>query len=287
MRKIELSPKEKFDLELRHKQSKDVNECYRINAVLLRSEGWTLHQIAKALLVHTSTIARHLDDYESGKLAKHSGGSSSFLFDSQTMELIEHLDAKIHHTTQSIVTHVYETYGVLFSIPGMNKWLHRNGFTYKKPKGWPHKGCPKEQKKFEQKYNSLKDKLAEDDGIMFMDACHPSMATKTSCGWIKTGKSKLIETTANKTRMNIVGAIDLNNLSKPVVSSYSTVDKDVIMDFLSQLREHAGIPGTIHLILDRASYQDNDMVRAEAEKLRIKLHHLPPYSPNLNPMERL
>jgi len=45
--------------------------------------------------------------------------------------------------------------------------------------------------------------------------------------------------------------------------------------------------GSIHLILDGAGYHRADKVKEKAEELNIKLHFLPPYSPNLNPIERL
>ena len=43
----------------------------------------------------------------------------------------------------------------------------------------------------------------------------------------------------------------------------------------------------IHLILDQAPYHRADKVVQEAKKLAIHLQYLPPYSPNLNPIERL
>ncbi len=43
----------------------------------------------------------------------------------------------------------------------------------------------------------------------------------------------------------------------------------------------------IHMVLDGAGYHRSQEVVKEAEELGIKLHYLPPYSPNLNPIERL
>lgn len=45
--------------------------------------------------------------------------------------------------------------------------------------------------------------------------------------------------------------------------------------------------GTIKLILDSADYQRSDIIKEEAKKLNIDLVYLPPYNPNLNPIERL
>ncbi len=43
----------------------------------------------------------------------------------------------------------------------------------------------------------------------------------------------------------------------------------------------------IHLILDGAGYNRSKSVKKFAKELNIKLVYLPPYSPNLNPIERL
>ncbi|MBD2790377.1 transposase, partial [Xenorhabdus sp. DI] len=40
-------------------------------------------------------------------------------------------------------------------------------------------------------------------------------------------------------------------------------------------------------ILDGAGYHRSEIVKFFAEALNIELHYLPPYSPNLNPIERL
>ena len=287
MKRLHLTAEEKSALEIRHKQSNDIKECYRINAVLLRSEGWTVPMIAQALRIHKSTVIRHLDDYREGKLTIESGGSSSLLNEAQTEELVSHLELHTHKTTMEIIAHVKDKYGISYSIPGMNKWLHRNGFSYKKPKGYPYKACQEQQEKFIADYTELKANLAPEDGIMFMDSCHPSMATKVTYGWIKKGQSKPIETTASRTRVNLVGALNLTKLSEPVVASYSTVDGESIIDFLEQLRNYSNIAGTIHLVLDQAGYHRSSEVVKAAKKLNINLIYSPPYSPNLNPIERL
>ena len=41
------------------------------------------------------------------------------------------------------------------------------------------------------------------------------------------------------------------------------------------------------LVLDGAGYHRSEIVKDEAKKLNIELIYLPPYSPNLNPIERL
>ena len=38
----------------------------------------------------------------------------------------------------------------------------------------------------------------KDAPVLFMDAVHPTQSTKLSCGWIRKGQDKLIETTGSR-----------------------------------------------------------------------------------------
>ena len=53
------------------------------------------------------------------------------------------------------------------------------------------------------------------------------------------------------------------------------------------IREQYKLDKAIHLILDGAGYHRSAVVKEEAKNLNIILHYLPPYSPNLIPIERL
>ena len=76
-----------------------------------------------------------------------------------------------------IIQYVEEHFSVTYSVPGMNKWLHRNDFSYKKPKGVPHKANKEQQAQFIESYDSLKEALNPEDSIYFGDSVHPTQAT--------------------------------------------------------------------------------------------------------------
>lgn len=287
MKNILIKAEDKIALELKHKVSKDPKERDRIKALLLHSEQWSIAMIAQALRINQSSVMRHLEDYNKGKLTISSGGSESILNEVQTKELISHLELHTYQRTIEIVNYIKETYKITYSVPGLNKWLHRNGFSYKKPKGYPHKASKIAQLNFIYRYNKLKKSIKSTEAIMFMDACHPSMSTKITYGWIKKGVDKPIETSSSRTRINLIGALKLKRITKPVISSYSTVDGDSIIDLLKQIRKYSNIKGKINLILDRAGYHCSSIVKSAAKRLNIKLFYLPAYSPNLNPIERL
>lgn len=41
-----------------------------------------------------------------------------------------------------------EEFGLSYTVAGMNKWLHKSGFSYKMPKGVSHKFDETKQKAF-------------------------------------------------------------------------------------------------------------------------------------------
>ena len=123
-------------------------------------------------------------------------------------ELIAHLKETLYVKAAEIAAYVQTHYDVTYTASGVTDWLKRNGFSYKNPKGQPAKADVEKQQVFIEIYQAMKEKTPENEPILFIDAVHPTMATKASRGWIQTGIDKIISTTASRTRLNIVGAID-------------------------------------------------------------------------------
>ena len=84
-------------------------------------------------------------------------------------------------------------------------------------------------------YHALKEDLGANEAIIFMDSVHPTQNTKLAYGWIKTGEDKCIHTTASRTRVNLVGAIELGHLSETLTESHETINGDDIVDFLNDV----------------------------------------------------
>ena len=286
--KITLTSEQKLELESQHAATRDGRERDRIKAVLLASEGWSTAMISQALRIHETTVVRHFHDYlSSKKLKPENGGSSGHLSATQTVELVEHLTEHTYHHTHQIISYVKERFEVQYSVPGMNKWLHHNGFSYKKPRGVPHKFDKEKQEAFIEAYKALKASCGEDESILFMDAVHPTQATKITHGWIRKGQTKVVETTGSRSRLNIIGALNLSDIGGTVVDDYETINSESIYWFFWKLRERYPHKHKLHIILDGAGYHRTQLVRDAAYILNIECHYLPPYSPNLNPIERL
>jgi transposase len=284
---IHLTAEEKDALEARHKRERDGRVKDRLKAVLLFSEGWSQVAIAQALRIRPETVHDHLEDYRQlKKLKPENGGSSGHLTAEQTCALIEHLEAHTYTKVSDICAYVQQVYQVAFTVSGMTKWLHHHGFSFKKPKGRPAKADMQKQEVFIQHYETLLNTTPENEPIEFADGVHPTMATKVTYGWIRKGLNKPILTTASRTRLNMMGSINLETM-EITIGSYETMDSLAMELHFKKLRKKYPKAPTIHLVLDQGSYNTSIETKKAARKNGITLHYLPPYSPNLNPIERV
>lgn len=215
-----------------------------------------------------------------------SGGSESKLDEQQASVLEEHLETTLHPTADSIVAWVQQQFQVTYTTAGMTTWLHAHGFSYKQPVGIPKRTDPEKQKAFEKAYTKLMKSLKPQDVVVFCDAVHPSMGTKLSHGWNRTGEDFPIQTTASRTRVNVLGSLELKSMTL-TSASHDLIDSDAMEKHLKAVRAQYPQAPSIHMILDNGSYNRSDRTKATAKTLGIELCFLPPYSPQYNPIERV
>lgn len=287
-----LTENEVFVLRKAHRTIKDKKLADRIKAILSLNKGFEYSLIAEILLLDEITLRRYLKKFKQKGLPgllemRYSGGQTKLNL-SQESELKMHLEINTKRTVKEIVSYIEANYKIKFSVVGATKLLHRLGFSYKKPKVVPGKADLVKQKIFVEEYKKLKEKLSLSDQIYFADSTHPEHNTKPSYGWILKGKlnDKIVKTNSGRERLNLTGAISLSN-KNGVFLEQKTINSDSIIKLLKKLQLKQP-QGKIYLILDNASYHHSKVVRNYIKhKRRIKLIFLPPYSPNLNPIERL
>ena len=105
-------------------------------------------------------------------------------------------------------------------------------------------------------------------------------------GWIKTGVRKEIPANTGRERINLTGMIDVIS-HNVLVQEDETLNADATIQFFRKIEEAYPTKRKIHIFCDNAPYYRNKAVKAYLKTSRVELHFLPPYSPNLNPIERL
>ncbi len=292
MHTFKLTPKEITTLRISHKKAKrdkNANHAYRLNALILLGQGWTYVAVSDALLIDEDTIRCCVGKYESGGIdALLSDNYIPYLGRLTAPELKDlelHLSETTYRTVEEIVLYVKETYDEVYSISGLTALLHKLNFVYKKPKRTPGKSDVEKQKEFIKLYNKIKSELEANDNIYFLDATHPNNSSIASYGWIKKGEIKALNATVSRQRLNIHGALNVNDFS--VVTRYDkTINQASAIELLFDLRKKQP-KGKIYTILDNASYYQNPLFQKYAKELAITPLYLPAYSPNLNLIERL
>lgn len=125
--------------------------------------------------------------------------------------------------------------------------------------------------------------------VLFLDPTHQIHNNVNGYQWQnkgKTGTKKVLSNTGRK-RITIIGAIELLTLKPTTIITESNCDKEMLVYFLNQVKKDYVKAKRIKIILDNATYNRAYSVQDEAKKLGIDLIYLPPYSPNLNLIERL
>ncbi len=282
-----LTDDERNTLRAQHKQERDKRICYRINAVLLYDKGWTLMQIAEALLISDDAIRQHIRDYkEERKLKPDNGGSSEKLSREHSENLEKHLSQHTYLYVKDIIAYASSVHGFSYTVPGMCSWLKRHGFSYKKPALVPGKANKEKQQKWIAEYKNLKHNLGADETICFIDGVHPTHNVQVAYGWIRKGVRKEIPSNTGRSRLNLSGALDIIS-QKVVIQEDVTLNAASTVSFLQKIEMSYPSKNTIHVFSDNAPYYKNKEVTKYLKESKIELHFLPPYSPNLNPIERL
>src|SRR5271163_1842706 len=282
-----LTEREKEQLRLQHKRERDKSICDRIKAILLYDEGWTPQQIAKVLLITDQAVRNHIVDYETaGKLKPEGGGSEEKLSKQQSEKLEAHLREHIYLYIKDIIAYVYIAFGIAYTVPGLRSWLQRHGFCYKKPAVVPGKANGEQQQRWLDEYEQLRQQLPVNETICFIDGVHPTHNVQSAYGWIQKGVRKEIAANTGRSRVNLSGSIDVitHNI---VIQEDRTLNAESTIRFFRKIEDAYPDKQKIHVFCDNARYYRNKEVEAYLEKSKIFLHFLPPYSPNLNPIERL
>ena len=116
-----------------------------------------------------------------------------------------------------------------------------------------------------------------------MDAAH--FVHGNFLGYIWSFVRYFVKTPSGRQRLNVLGALDACSKKIVTITNTSYINAQTICDLLIKLRSQQK-KGPITLILDNARYQRCQLVMEKAKDLKIELLYLPPYSPNLNLIER-
>lgn len=285
-----LSDSELTALRLAHSKERDQRKADRLKAVYLLGKGWSALQVSEALLVDDDTVRDWFKRYrragQPGLLKWTVGGSQGYLSAEQQACLRLHLETTLHSTSGSVCDYLQTHAQVSYRPRGMTGLLNRLGFRFKKTKLMPGKADGEQQTAFLAQLSEIKQGMKPADDLYYMDAMHPQHNTQAGYGWIRQGATYWVRSNTGRQRLNINGVFSMKK-QRPLIRLEETVNAEATLRLFDDMQK-AQPRGLLHVVADNARYYRCALVNdyLQHKHCRIKLHFLPPYSPNLNLIER-
>ena len=96
----------------------------------------------------------------------------------------------------------------------------------------------------------------------------------------------LVRAPSGRQRFNVLGALHATTYQLITVSNDSYINASSVCELLEKIAA-LGLSTPVTVVMDNARYQRCRLVLEKATQLGLELLFLPPYSPNLNLIERL
>ena len=121
--------------------------------------------------------------------------------------------------------------------------------------------------------------------LLFVDASHFVLGCDY-LGYIYGKVRRFVRTFSGRVRYNVLGALNFVTKRLTTVKNDTYITGTEVCELIGKVSlEYAG--KAIFLVLDNARYQKCLVVQEIAAKYNVTLVYIPPYSPNLNLIERL
>ncbi|MCP4460747.1 MAG: IS630 family transposase [Cytophagales bacterium] len=261
----------------------------KMETLWLKSQELPHKEICRLASISNPTLSNYLKDYQKGGLEK----LKEINFYQPKSELMDHKEKIKSYfqehppaTIKQAMAEIEELTGLKRSETQVRKFLKAIGMKCRKVGMLPAKADPEKQEQFKQEKLDpvLEEAKAGQRKLYFVDAAHFLFAPFLGFLWSFT--RLFIQAPAGRQRFNVLGALDAITHELITVTNDSYINALSVCELLCKLRLlYPDIP--ITLILDNARYQNCKLVWQVAALLDIELLYLPPYSPNLNLIERL
>lgn len=202
--------------------------------------------------------------------------------------LKKRLEQQPHWQIQEIVELIEHMWGVRLSASHVAKILKKKlhlhfGKPYPHDVRRPDDAPAQLEKSLANAYNRLQEKGVDPSQVAlgFLDESSPQTTANTARTW-QTGSADLTKNTT-RYKANAIGFYAL--FGHPVSNFLPDSTQESIREFFEQIREANPEYPAIIVILDNFSSHRAETVRQAARDLGIELVYLPPYSPDLNPIE--
>ncbi len=221
-----------------------------------------------------------------GLIVKKRPGRMTIIKEHQVLELADLIDQpqqadRTFWTAKAFYGYISEAYQIECSYETAVRFFHKQGYALKMPQPWPDRQDEQLREIFLQELKQLLNQ--PDVDIWFADESGFEGDPRPRKRWNKKGRKTRVTKNGGHLRMNVIGMVcPRTGQFFAIEASHS--DSVTYQAFLDEASKTVSFQRTINiLIMDNASWH---------RKVSTKWHgwqpkYLPPYSPDLNPIERI
>jgi len=289
---LELDLNLRKKIEKRRRDERDARLWRRLSAMLWLADGETAAEVANRVGVTSRQIRKWLKLFRTqgldGLCQLHYQGRIGQLDEAHIVELKQEIAKGQFHTARQIADWINQRFQVQYTESGVKELLKRIGVSYHKVTGFLWKADAVAQEEWLDDYRC--DPVGPSIRRYFVDACHPVWGFELVyyC-WLLVGQRFHVKVGCGRQRLNILGAYcpeDHEYLDIRLTSD--NINGEQFVNLLRILLERHPRTKRFILYLDNAKYYDKPYVREWLKRHPVfQLKFLPPYSPNLNLIERL
>lgn len=278
------------EIQIAKQSTPDKHQFIRLTAIEMLLKGFTRQEVSKALSCNNNTVTQWVKQWNEGGIdalrSVKKPGSPRKLSGENVVKIEQfllhpELAGETHWTLVKLHGYLKKSLNEQISYPTLCRYVHRLGFSQIVPRSWPEKQDEEERKTF---IENLKEILRDPaNQVWFCDETGVVGDPRPRRRWSITGSRPRVPFTGAHIRQSIIGAVqpDSGEIESLVVPG---ADGEVFQIFLDQFAKAiCHRDKHIFLVLDNASWHKSNKLNWH----NITPLFLPPYSPDLNPIERL
>jgi transposase len=292
MIKIDFSQEEQDQLDYERYHYPHPKIQKRFEVLYLKSQGVKHKEICRLCSISKTTLTAYLKNYiqggiESLKQMNYKGNPSQL--NAYEVPQEKYLRENPPRCTAEAQSAIENLTGIKRSPTQIREFMIRYGMKIRKVGFVPGKIVEPErqieQAEFLKKrlQPRLEEAKTQKRTVFFVDAAH--FVHGAFLGFVWCFIRLFIPSPSGRKRFNVLGA--LNAVTKEIITinNETYINSETVCQ-LFLFRAETVREGLITVVLDNARYQKCALVQQYAQTLGIELLYLPPYSPNLNLVER-
>lgn len=262
----------------------------RMMAMLALLEGITVDQVCRLYTITSHTLRTWIHKFNQygidGLIERKSPGAPRKISKEECAryrQLLENpeLAGQVHWTARKFLGYLREAHQCEASYSTLVRVIHELGFCLKVPQPWPDRQDEALREEFRERMRQWLGN--ENVDLWFMDEMGVEGDPRPRRRWAVKGSKPRVTKNGDHLRMNVTGMV-CPRTGQFYALEFSHSDTEVFRCFLEQANQDLRLERPRNLLIcDNASWHKNKRTHWR----RFEPVFLPPYSPDLNPIERL